>query len=265
MKIIKRNVREEEKPHALDILNKLRSGSRVFGKPAQGLRKTLSKLEESKPAEDSFESSAFHLKDNEYEEQVAKLKKGIKGEEQLAQYFEKIIRLDRGLSDIIVFASLGEEKEGKDYIPDTDFLCIYGNSLLAVDAKAINTKPDIPIFVQGDGIYSALNHNEPILEVNPSTHVWQKILASKGIHDVDISGCVCIINRTGCEIFKDNDWQASDIKPIHISELVDFLLNWIKDKDPTVDLHMLTVISEEQILEAKSSIDLSYGKRVFGV
>lgn len=265
MKIIKSNVPDTDKLYAYDMLNKLRSGTRVFGKPAQGLKKTLAKLEENKPEKDSSESAIFHLNDGDWEEQVAKLKKGIKGEETLGEYFEKVIKLDPKLSDIIVFASLGKEDSGKDYIPDTDFLCVYGNSVLTVDAKNINTKPDIPIFVQGNGIYSALNHDTPILDVNPSTRVWKSILAEDGFTSVDASGCVCIINKTGCEVFKDEDWLNSDIKPIHISELLEFLHEWIKDKTPEFDLEMLVTIAKQQIWEEKSDIDLTYGKRVFGV
>lgn len=260
MKIIKSNVKESDKSYAYDIINKLRSGTRVFGKPAEGLRKTLMSLEE--PEKDSFDSAAFNLNDNEYQEQVAKLKKGIKGEETLAEYFEKIIRLDSKLQDIIVFASLGDEDSDKDYIPDTDFLCVYGNNLLAVDAKAINTKSEIPLFVSGNGIFSALNHDVPILEVNSSVQVWRNIL--KGF-DIRVNGCVCIINKSGAEIFRDQDWLDSDIKPIHISELLDFLHSWVENKEPVFDLSLLVEIAKQQIQEEHSSLDLTYGKRVFGV
>ena len=41
MKVIKRNVQEENITYAYDLLNKLRNGTRVFGKPAEGLKKTL--------------------------------------------------------------------------------------------------------------------------------------------------------------------------------------------------------------------------------
>lgn len=266
MRIIKSNVPEEDTRYALDILNRLRSGVRVFGEPAEGLKKTLVKLEENKPESDSFDTTDYHLDDGEYEAQVAKLKKGIKGEKILSEYFEKIIRLDDKLSDMIVFASLGDEDSGKDYIPDTDFLCVYGDKILCVDAKNINTKPDIPLFVSGDGIYSALNHDTPILEVHASVPVWYSIL-DKEYHNgtFDISGCTCIINKSGAEIFRDDDWNRSDIKPIHISELIEFLHDWIGDSDPVVDLDMLVVIAKRQIREAKSSMDLTYGKRIFGI
>lgn len=266
MQIIKSNVTEDNKTLAYDILNKLRTGNRVFGKPAEGLKKTLSKLEENKPTKDSFDSVVYNLNDSEYEEQVAKLKKGIKGEETLGEYFEKIIRLDDVLQDIVVYASLGDEDVDKDYIPDTDFMCVYGNSILLIDAKNINTKPDVPLFVQGDGIYSAFNHDIPVLEVHTAIPVWKKIF-SEELHgqEPEISGCTCIVNKTGAEIFRDEDWVNSDIKPIHISELLDFLHTWVEDKEPVFDLELLTIVMKKQITQSKSTIDLTYGKRVFGV
>lgn len=269
MKVHKKNVVLEDKEYAYDILNKLRTGTRVFGSPGEGLRKTLRKLEENKPAKDSFDNITYNIDDGEWEEQVAKLKKGIKGEETLGEYFEKVIRLDRKLSDIVVYASLGDEDSGKDYIPDTDFLCVYGNNLLCVDAKNIRTNPDIPIFVSGNGIYSAINHDTPILEVSPQTHVWNKII-HEGMgtltpSDLTVHGCVCIINKTGSFIHRDEEYMRSEIKPIHISELVDFLHAWIKGKEPIFDLELLTVIAKTQIRQEKSSIDLTYGKRIFGV
>lgn len=268
MKILKQNVSQEDKEYALDILNKLRSGVRVFGSPAEGLKKTLTKLEENAPEDDDINSLEYHLNDSEYEEKKAKLKKGIKGEETLAEYWEKAIRLDPLLSDIVVYASLGDEsqQEEKDYIPDTDFLCLYGNNILVVDAKNINTKSDIPLFVQGNGIFTALDHDKPILEVNSSTGFWKKVFSQEYSGKIDsISGCVCIINKTGCEVFKDEDWLSSDIKPIHISDLVEFLHEWIKEKEPVFDLSLLTLIMKRQIRQTESDLDLSYGKRIFGV
>ena len=122
MKVIKHNVTEDDKRLALDILNRLRMGDRVFGSPAQGLKKTLLKLDNEKPESDTFDNVTWNLKDSEYEGEIAKLKKGIEGEKTLAEYFQKIIRLDNSLNDLIVFASLGDEATEKDYIPDTDFL-----------------------------------------------------------------------------------------------------------------------------------------------
>lgn len=266
MRIIKDNVAEDNKQYAVDILNKLRMGNRVFGSPAQGLKKTLMQLTENAPKKDSFDSLEYNLNDREYEDKVAKLKKGIKGEEQLGEYFEKILRLDRELSDMIVFASLGEIKENLDYIPDTDFLCLYGNNILIVDAKNVNTKADIPLFVEGKGIYSAINHNDPLIEVNSSIPVWKRIFSNEYNGEIEsINGCTCIINKTGSSIFKNEAWVNSDIKPVHIAELVDFLHMWIEDKEPVYDINLLVTIAKQQIQESEQTLDLTYAKRVFGV
>lgn len=266
MKITKDNVLPEDKKQALDILNKLRAGDRVFGSPAESLRKTLAKLEKNAPKKDSVDDISYNLDDRDYEGEIAKLKKGIKGEETLSQYFEKVIRLDPVLSDIIIFASLGDVDTSKDYIPDTDFLAIYGNHLLAIDAKSINTNPEIPLFVQDEGIYSGMDHNAPLLEVNSQVPVWKKIMASEYKGEVgSIRGCVCIINKSGACIFRDEEWLHSDIKPLHINELVDFLHSWVKDKDPTFDLGMLVKIMNKQVKKNESTIDLSYGKRLLGI
>lgn len=266
MRILKENVKAEDKKQALDLLNKLRAGDRVFGSPAESLRKTLAKMEENAPKEDSLDDISYNLDDRDYAGEIAKLKKGIKGEETLSQYFEKVIRLDPILSDIIIFASLGDLDTDKDYIPDTDFLAIYGNHLLTIDAKAINTNPDIPLFVDGDAIFSGMDHDKPILEVNPQVPVWKKMMAKEYDGDIgSIRGCVCIINKNGASIFRDDEWLHSDIKPIHINELVDFLHSWVKDKEPVFDLELLVKIMNKQVKKNESSIDLSYGKRLLGV
>lgn len=269
MKVIKHNVQEENITYAYDLLNKLRNGTRVFGKPAEGLKKTLRKLEEKKPEEDSYDSIDYNLIDPEYVSESIKLKEGIKGETILAEYFEKIIRLDPKLSDLIVFASLGDESKEAElgYIPDTDFLCVYGNHLLAVDAKNIKTKAHSYVAVGEDGLYDVTKEEPKILiEVKPSTHYWETVTTTEyNSEPISCEGCVCIVNKTGCNIVKNADWVQSDIKPIHISELDDYLQHWVQDKEPTFDLELLCVIGQKQIWEERSSIDLSYGKRIFDV
>lgn len=266
MKIIKDNVSNENKKYAIDILNKLKIGNRTFGAPAEGLKKTLKELENNAPKKDSIDDISFKLDDKSYAAEVSKIKKGIKGEELLAQYFEKVIRLDKVLSDIIIFASLGDENTDKDYIPDTDFLLVYGNNLLIVDAKNINTNPDMPIFVDGNGIYTAMNHDDPLIEVNSSIPVWKKILSEEYNGTVNsINGCTCIINKSGATVFKDENWVKSYIKPIHISELVDFLHMWVEEKEPVFDINLLVTIMKKQIYKPKSDMDLTIGKRLLGV
>ena len=267
MKIVKDGVAEEDRAYAMDILCKLRAGNRVFGSPAAALSKTLSHLEENAPAKDSNEDIHYYLNNKEYEAKVSKLKKGIKGEKTLAEYFEKIIRLDKSLSDIIAIASLGSEGNGdEEYISDTDFLILYGNNILIVDSKCINTNPSIPLFVRGHGVYSAVNHDEPILEVNPATHYWKKTIANEYHKEIGyVNGCVVIINKSGAQIFKDGEWWKSDIKPLHISELVDYLKTWIDGKEPTVDLALLVTIMKHQVWAQKSTMDLTKAKRMLRV
>lgn len=263
MKIIKSNVAPDDIELAYSILSKLRMGDRVFGAPAEGLKHTLKHLEEHKPKEDSYDSTAYNLSDKEYDTEVAKLKKGIKGEETLAEYFEKLVRLDDKLSDLIIFSSLGQEKEGLDYIPDTDFLCVYGCDLMCVDAKAVNTKPEVDVYVSGDGIYAG-KKEEPIVEVNSQATYWRKELShNKNLGTVN--GCVCIINRAGATILRNDDWKYSDIKPVHISELQDFLTDWIKEKTPEVDLSLLVDIAKEQIKQQDSGFNLEKAKRMLHV
>lgn len=224
MRVLKDNVPEEDKQIALDILNKLRLGERTFGAPAEGLQKTLLKVNKRAPKEDSFESIDYNLKDADYEEEVRKLKAGIKGERELSEYLEKLIRLDPALSEMVVFASLGDINSDKDYIPDTDFLCIYGSDIMIVDAKNLRVKKDTPIFVKGQGIFSATNHDEPLIEVHSSVPFWHEQFEKAYNGKVtSIDGCVCIINKTGAEICKNEAWEHSTIRPIHISELADFL------------------------------------------
>lgn len=267
MKILKDNIPEEDKQIALDILNKLRAEERTFGAPAEGLRKTLIKLNERAPEKDSFDTTSYNLRDFDYEKEVSKLKAGIKGEEQLSEYFEKLIRLNPKLSDMVVFASLGDTQSDKEYIPDTDFLCLYGNNILIVDAKNLKTKKDIPIYVKGNGIYSVSKKDEPMLEVNNAVPVWNDILLETYNGRLEsIEGCICIINKTGAEIFRNDAWEFSNIKPLHISELEEYLLEWIKGKEPIYDLNLLVAIAKQQIQKDEDNdLDLTAAKRIFGV
>lgn len=53
MVINKDGIIEEDKKLAISILNKLRSGSRVIGNPAEGLKITLKKLDEQSKIKDA--------------------------------------------------------------------------------------------------------------------------------------------------------------------------------------------------------------------
>lgn len=265
MKIIKDNVTPENYEEAIKILNKLRAGYRVIGNPAQGLKDTLSLLEKEHDENVAkMDQLAFALNDNDYKVNVQKLKNGIKGEEELAEYFEKIIKYDPQLQDLIIFASLSSDQERTDdrnYIPDSDFLVIYGMDILIIDAKNIRTNVEIPIYVEDNEL--KIIGGKTLLEVHPSTHIWKKLLNHCRIQSVE--GCTVIVNKTGASILKSPDWERSDVKPLHISELREFLLQWIENKSNIIELNTLVEIAKTQIKKEESGLDLSVAHKILNV
>lgn len=264
MHLNKNNVLPEDKKRAVELINALRGGTRVFGSPAQALKIQLKELEKHAPEEDSADSVDYNLDDSEYKSQLMKIKAGIKGEEGLADYFKKIIKLDPTINDMLVFASLGDTQdlEGKDYISDTDFICLYGKHLLCVDAKNVKTTPKVQLFVQGNGVFSEKNEEEPIYESNPQTSVWKTFL---GDSIQTYEGITCIINKSGANICKDVAWNSSPIRPVHISELYDYIIKWVRNKTPDYDLATLLAITSHLVTPERSGLNLSRAKRLLGV
>ena len=82
-----------------------------------------------------------------------------------------------------------------------------------------------------------------------------------------IDGYVCIVNETPVNIARDEEWYASNIKPIHICELREILEEWVSNKDgETLYLDMLTEIAKAQIREEKNlSFDADKIKRMYGI
>lgn len=269
MRLIKdtKNILDEDKAEALRIINKLKIGDRVFGNPAEGLKITLKQVENDHNNYLSNKKALDYLdNDGDYLEQMALLKAGIKGEETLAEYFEKILKYDKELQDIIVFASLSDPEQnsgGDDYISDSDFIAIYGNHILILDAKNINTSPDLPIYMQGNMLTGV--GGKEIMEFHPSIYIWDNIFRKNNIHYFSLHGCCVIVNNKGACIWKNQEWHNSEVKPIHISELVDFLHNWIKDKDPEVDLSLLVTLSKMQIKKEKSDLNIRSKMSKFGI
>lgn len=269
MKINKNNISEEDKKQAISILNALRSGQRVFGNPAQGLKITLKKLKEQLNTT-SGNILNWELVDSELIANIAMLEAGIQGEEQLAQYLSNLLKNSDKLDGIVAFASLSYEQESndKDYIPDSDFLLIYGKNVLVLDAKNIKTNPNVPITLE-DGVIVTVDKGKEILAVHQSTHIWENALGDMGIHIDSIDGYVVIVNKTGATIERNDEWEMSHTKVIHVSELYQEMLIWkqwcdSQNKD-VIDLNMLTQIAKAQVREKKSDLDLSAMKRQFGV
>lgn len=271
MRLIKdiENIKDEDKPEALKIINKLKVGDRVFGNPAEALKITLKNLEKNHNDKIKNKDVLDYLDDDdEFKSNKAKLKAGINGEETLAEYCQKIIKYDKELQDIIFFASLSDPEQNEigeenGYIADSDFIAIYGNHLLILDAKNIVTSPEIPIYLEGTDLVSV--GGKPILELHPSVYIWRNILQDQKVPYITIHGCVVIINNKGACIWRNQEWNSSEVKPLHISELVDYLHEWIKDKDPEVNLSLLIAISKMQVKKDTGGLDVRKNMKRFGI
>lgn len=153
----------------------------------------------------------------------------------------------------------------KDYIPDTDTLLVYGNNLLVVDAKNLKIKQGQSLMLMNGCVVDA-DKGKEIIEVHPSTHIWQEVMKSNGIQLDSIDGYVCIVGDMPVDIIRTDEWYESNTKLIHISELNKILHEWVKGKDNTLSLKMLTEIAKAQIKKEKNiSFDVDNIKRKFGV
>lgn len=245
MRINKDNISDSDKELAVSILNKLRAGNRVIGNPAEGLKKTLRELDSKLKESQKTGPLSFKVSNKDLIGQIRLLKAGINGEETLADYIEKLIKHNPKLDGLIVFASLSSEQEDDnlDYIPDTDFVAVYGNNILILDAKNIVTSPDIPIYIDENVLK---NPSKELIELHPSTYVWENIFKKTKTNIDSIDGCCVIINKNGALILKNKEWYSSPCRPIFIGDLNEFLENWIKNKDNTVSLKLLTEIAKTQ-------------------
>jgi uridine kinase len=273
MIINKDGINKNDQKIAFNILHQLRNGDRVFGSPAEGLKKTLKSIEESNTT--TFDHLSFKINDSSKIANIAKLKAGITGEETLASYIENIIKYNKKLDGLVVFASLSKpEEKDKEYdyshisdsdvdcILDTDFIAICGRNLLILDAKNIHTSPEIPIFIDKDNNLKAMS--KILFQIHSSTYVWQSILKQYNIQYDTINEYVVLVNHSGCVIWKNDAWYQSQCKPIYIGDLNNYLEEWMNQCSTTTTyLDILTAISKTQIRQEHSDIDLSNMKRRF--
>jgi hypothetical protein len=265
VRIYKDNIKDEDKGLAISILNTLRRGVFVIGNPGLGLKKTLVELENKRDSR-VFNQTDWMTKDSALDSQIMMTKAGIEGEEKLCEYLSRLIKYDDELKGIVAFASLSydQEKNTKEYIPDTDVLLVYGRNLLILDAKNIKTRTN-KAYLINDG-FIIENSGKELIGVNPSTHIWQKIMYNAGIPIDSIEGYVCIVNETETEIIRDEDWYYSQTRLIHVAELHDILKHWIKGKDNSIFLNILTEIAKAQIKEEKNfDLDIESIKKQFGI
>ena len=202
MKLNQNGIKTEDKQLALNVRNYLISGNRVLGNPGYGLQQTLSKLEHKRD-NTNLSITDWAVKDSLLNQQISLTKAGILGEEKLCEYLSTLIKYDDNLNGLVAFASLaydfGEEND-KDYIPDTDTLLVFGKHLLVVDAKNLKTKPNQALMLLNGCVIDA-DKGKELIEVHPSTHIWQKVMSNAGIEIESIDGYVCIVQIEGI----DND------------------------------------------------------------
>lgn len=267
MKLNQDGINPEDKQLAINVRNYLVAGNRVIGDPGEGLRQTLAELERQRDSRE-FGKADWEMKDPELESQISKTKAGIKGEEELCEYLTRLVKYDDKLNGLVAFASLSYDlgkQENLGYIPDTDTLLVFGNHLLVVDAKNLKIKQGQALMLL-DGVVVDAEKGKEILEVHPSTHIWEKVMANAGIPLESIDGYVCIVNDTPVEIVRTDEWYESHTKLIHISELRGILEEWAENKNNTLSLKMLTEIAKAQIKKEKDiSFDVDSIKRKFGV
>ena len=133
-----------------------------------------------------------------------------------------------------------------------------------IKAKNIKTKPNKPLMLCSGAVVD--DKGKEILEVHPSTHIWERVMKNANIEIESIDGYVCIVNDTETEIIRTEEWYECHTKLIHISELKTILEEWVANKDNTLYLNMLTEIAKAQIKKEKNlSMDLDAIKRKFNV
>lgn len=259
--IDKTGIKEEDKEIAVDILGKLRNGERVFGNPGEGLKKTLKNIDEKIQKSKSSDPLEWTIVDKDLIKEKNLAKAGLSGEQQLAEYIEKIVKNDPELHGITFFASLSENYqdhlEESGYIPDTDFIAVYGNNIMILDAKNIRVQEDSPLYIIENKLMSL---NTVLMELSPSNYFWENLFLKEGL-DVKTDGCVVIISQSKALIFKNQEWYISPCKPVYIGDLRQFLLDWInKIEDNKISLRLLVFLSKMQI--KKNEQKISYGRTI---
>ena len=264
----KERIAPEDMDLAVRVLNRLRAGDRVFGNPAEGLKMTLKGLEgQLSGLEASRGKLDYLVDDGEIRDQIAKIKAGIKGEEGLAEWLERVAKYDERLQDVIFFASMSDPQQnsgGDQYTSDSDFVALHGQNMLILDAKRIRTSPDVPVYLDGNTLVSV--GGVEILELHPATYVWQKVIERSHVGPVSVKGCVVIVNTSGAIVWKNAEWYKSDVRPVHISDLVSFMHDWLDQCDGSATrLSTLTALAKMQIRVDKGDLDLSSARKKFHI
>lgn len=285
MKIDKSNIRSEDSKLAIQMLNKLRSGQRVFGNPGEFSNYSLKKLSDqntksSNSLDDAFKGLKWQNDDEELKKNIAKAKAQKKREIELSEYIEKIIKNDKSLDGIISFASLLfndkefiENQEDDKFIYYIPFVLIYGKSCLIIQVVSMMTNTKNPMFVTY--AKNELDENIPFNwdicssfgstkeKLTDPKYSVEKFCEEYGAEFNNVDGLAMFINRKGALIYKNAEWYESNCKPLHISEFLKFIREWIKDKDNTCCLNDLVQLSKLQVRKEKP--EMSYDFSNFGL
>lgn len=285
MRIDKSNIRSEDFKLAIQMLNKLRSGQRVFGNPGEFSNYSLKKLSDqntksSNSLDDAFKGLKWQNDDEELKKNIAKAKAQKKREIELSEYIEKIIKNDKSLDGIISFASLLfndkefiENQEDDKFIYYIPFVLIYGKSCLIIQVVSMMTNTKNPMFVTY--AKNELDENIPFNwdicssfgstkeKLTDPKYSIEKFCDEYGAEFNNVDGLAMFINRKGALIYKNAEWYKSNCKPLHISEFLKFIREWIKDKDNTCCLNDLVQLSKLQVRKEKP--EMSYDFSNFGL
>ena len=285
MRIDKSNIKNEDSKLAIQMLNKLRSGQRVFGNPGEFSNYSLKKLsnqnsKSSNSLDDAFNKLKWQNDDEELKKNIAKAKAQKKREIELSEYIEKIIKNDKSLDGIISFASLLfnnkefiENQEDDKFIYYIPFVLVYGKSCLIIQVVSMMTNTKNPMFVTY--AKNELDENIPFNwdicssfgstkeKLTDPKYSVEKFCDEYGAEFNNVDGLAMFINRKGALIYKNAEWYESNCKPLHISEFLKFIREWIKDKDNTCCLNDLVQLSKLQVRKEKP--EMSYDFSNFGL
>ena len=285
MRIDKSNIKNEDSKLAIQMLNKLRSGQRVFGNPGEFSNYSLKKLsnqnsKSSNSLDDAFNKLKWQNDDEELKKNIAKAKAQKKREIELSEYIEKIIKNDKSLDGIISFASLLfndkefiENQEDDKFIYYIPFVLVYGKSCLIIQVVSMMTNTKNPMFVTY--AKNELDENIPFNwdicssfgstkeKLTDPKYSVEKFCDEYVAEFDNVDGLAMFVNRKGALIYKNAEWYESNCKPLHISEFLKFIREWIKDKDNTCCLNDLVQLSKLQVRKEKP--EMSYDFSNFGL
>lgn len=243
-----------DKVFAQSVVQRLRCGDRVFGNTALSLQNEIKHLEEMiDEANQNRDTTDWDMGNTELHAQIRALKQSSKEIETLGDYIAKIVKDVDELDNIVAFTSLSS-KDGK---PSDDFILLSGDKVLILHTWAIKTDPEMPLYINENTIYLM---SKELCEIDySSVDYWESKLPS----DIQVEKLMVIINKTGCNIWKNKYYEVSKVKMCFIADLKSYLISWMSDKPMLLD--SIVKVGQEQERKENSGLDLSYAKHRFGI